>query len=127
MVETKGRPMTDRPVLSDVQRLSAANHIVRMTRIAAGAAILRGHRLVAHQHFKSGAKAVEARACRAIGAQHADLDIVARRDVGGKTERAFHIVGIIAGRAIEGKVFLGASRSAFRHLTGKRQSTWAAS
>src|SRR3546814_12989508 len=59
------------------------------------------HRLVADDVDFVRAEAVELGAHRAaIGAQHPDLDEIARLDVGGKEEGARHMVEIVAGREI---------------------------
>src|SRR3546814_11575699 len=63
-----------------------------------------GHRLILHFDDSFGREAVEAGAHRsAIGAQHADLYIVARLHVVRQHEGADHMVHVVAGGAIEGE------------------------
>src|SRR5688572_3714542 len=60
------------------------------------------HRLVRHLDLGDRAEAVEAGPHRAaIGAEHSDLDIVARAHVRRKMERPGHMVEIVAGRPVE--------------------------
>src|SRR5512139_2142803 len=65
-------------------------------------AVQRRHRLVLAYPLEVRTETVEAGPHRAaVGAEHPDLDIVARGDVGGEHERPRHMVEIVAGRAVE--------------------------
>ena len=65
----------------------------------------RRHRLVVDDHAILDPEAVEAGAHRAaIGAEHADLDIVAGLHVGGQHERPGHMVEVVAGRPVEAEL-----------------------
>ena len=91
-----------------------AHHIVRI-RAHAIAAIEAHHRLVGHQHLRGIAEAIEAGLHRsAIGAQHADFDVVAGLNVARECERALHVVRIVAGRPIEGEILRCVTRIVFQ-------------
>src|SRR5687768_10427318 len=65
----------------------------------------RRHRLVVDDLDAVDAEAVEAGAHRAaVGAEHADLDVIAGRDVARKLERAGHAVEVVAGRSVEAEL-----------------------
>src|SRR5262245_20120183 len=62
----------------------------------------RGHRLVGDDHMILNAKAVETGAHgAAIGAKHADFDVVAGLHVRRQLERPRHMVEIVASRSVE--------------------------
>src|SRR5437868_2041727 len=76
---------------------------VRARRLAV--AIETRHRLVLDDLSVDRAEAVEAGPhCAAVGAEHADLDIIARADVAGKHERPGHLIEIVTGRAVEAEL-----------------------
>src|SRR5688500_7832648 len=65
----------------------------------------RRHRLVVDDLDAIDAEAVEAGAHRAaVGAEHADLDVISGRDVARKLERAGHAIEVVASRAVEAEL-----------------------
>src|ERR1041384_1220627 len=63
------------------------------------------HRLIIDDFGGRNTKAVELGAHgRAIGAEHANLDIIADLDVAGQLERSRHAVEIVAGRPVEAEL-----------------------
>src|SRR3954466_1571244 len=70
-----------------------------------GSVVEARHRFVIDDRRIDDAEAIELGAHRAaIGAEHADLDIVADAGVAGKLERSGHAVEIVAGRPIEAEL-----------------------
>src|SRR5690349_17719744 len=74
------------------------------------------HRLVLDDRGMDHAEAVELGTHRAaVGAEHADFDIVARTDVRGQLERSSHAVEIVAGRPVEAELHRALMRLLVAH------------
>src|SRR5690348_17494459 len=70
-----------------------------------GGAVEARHWLIGDDHRLRHSEAVELRPHgAAIGAEHADFDIVAGTDVAGKLERPRHAVEVVASRAVEAEL-----------------------
>src|SRR3569623_149075 len=78
------------------------------------------HRLIADDARQTNAEAVELGPHRtAIGAEHPDLDIIARTDVARKLEGPSHVVEIVAGRTVEAERHVADVRFLLAHLADR--------